>query len=156
MAELYRTRWQIETAFQELTESVCCEVRTLGYPRAALFAFGLAVVAYNVLVVIRSALRSGQGAGRVEQEWSSYHLATEVAVMGEGMAIALPVSAWEPFARMAPAGLASWLQATAAGLDGKRYRKNKRGPKRPVAVKRTRRGAHRSTARALKQQKESP
>jgi IS4 transposase len=46
-AQLYRTRWKIETAFQELTESARCEINTLGYPRAALFGFALAVVAYQ-------------------------------------------------------------------------------------------------------------
>src|SRR5512135_1950983 len=40
-SELYRTRWRIESAFQELTESLRCEIDTLGYPRAALFGFGL-------------------------------------------------------------------------------------------------------------------
>jgi hypothetical protein len=32
LAALYRTRWQIETAFQDLTVSLCCEIDTLGYP----------------------------------------------------------------------------------------------------------------------------
>jgi IS4 transposase len=156
LAELYRTRWHIETAFQELTESLRCEVNTLGYPKAALFAFALAVVAYNVLVVLRAALASGQGPGRAGEELSSYHLATEVAVMAEGMAVALPAASWEPFAAMTPAALAGWLQATAAGLDWRRYRKNKRGPKKEARVQRTRRGAHRSTARLLKQHEKSP
>jgi IS4 transposase len=45
MAQVYRGRWTIETAFQALTEHLRCEVNTQGYPRAALFAFTLAVVA---------------------------------------------------------------------------------------------------------------
>jgi hypothetical protein len=156
LAELYRTRWQIETAFQELTESWRCAVNTLGYPRAALFAFALAVVAYNVLVVVRAALASGQGPLRGEQELSSYHLATEVAAMAEGMAVALPAASWQPFAEMTAAALAGWLQETAAGLDWKRYRKNKRGPKKEAPVQRTYRGAHRSTARVLKEHENAP
>jgi hypothetical protein len=156
LAELYRTRWQIETAFQELTASLRCEVNTLGYPKAALFAFALAVVAYNVLVVIRAALARGQGPERVAQELSSYHLATEMAVMAEGMAVALPPTSWQPFAAMTPEALARWLQETAAGLEWKRYRKNTRGPKKEAQVKRTRRGAHRSTARMLKEHQKSP
>ena len=39
--------------------------------------------------------------------------------------------------------IAAWLHEIAKGLDYRRYRKNKRGPKKPTAVKRTRRGAHR-------------
>ena len=44
---VYGKRWTIETAFCELTTTLSCEVRTLGYPKAALFAFCLALVAYN-------------------------------------------------------------------------------------------------------------
>jgi len=38
IAELYRDRWTIETAFQYLEDYYNSEVNTLGYPRAALFA----------------------------------------------------------------------------------------------------------------------
>jgi Transposase DDE domain len=147
LAELYRTRWQIETAFQELTVALRCEVNTLGYPKAALFAFALAVAAYNVLALLKAALAGG--AGRAEAELSGYHLASEVAAVAEGLAIAVPAAAWERFARMAAAEFAAWLAAVAAGLDWGRYRKSPRGPKKPRAVQRTRRGAHRSTARLL-------
>jgi hypothetical protein len=149
LAELYRTRWHIETAFQELTESLRCEVNTLGYPKAALFAFALAMAAYNVLVVVQAALVQGQGQQKVAEELSSYHLATEVAVVSDGMAIALPEPVWARFVRMSGATFAAWLQQVATGLDWRRYRKNPRGPKKPVRQQRTRRGAHRSTARLL-------
>ena len=137
LAELYRTRWHIETAFQELTEALRCEVKTLGYPKAALFAFALAVAAYNLLVLVRAALASGQGREKVERELSSYHLATEVAVMAEGLAVAVTEEAWERFARMDAAALAAWLHETAAGLNWARYRKSPRGPKKASEVKRT-------------------
>ena len=39
IAELYRGRWTIETAFQELEATLNSEITTLGYPKAALFAF---------------------------------------------------------------------------------------------------------------------
>jgi IS4 transposase len=45
VADLYRKRWTIETMFQELTETLTCEIKTLGYPKAAVFAFCLALVA---------------------------------------------------------------------------------------------------------------
>ena len=151
LAEVYRTRWQIETAFQELTVYLRCEVSTLGYPKAALFAFALAVTAYDLLVVVKAALASGQGRARVEQELSTYHLATEVAVYGEGMAVAVPAGAWQELAALPTAAFARWLHEVARGLDWKRYRKNPRKPKKPAAVQRTSRGAHRSTARVLQE-----
>jgi hypothetical protein len=48
-------RWTIETAFLELTTTLSCEMRTLGYPKAALCAFCLALVAYNAVAVIKAA-----------------------------------------------------------------------------------------------------
>lgn len=61
IAELYRKRWTLETLFQVLSETLCCEINTLGYPRASLFAFCIALVAYNVLSVVKAALRSVHG-----------------------------------------------------------------------------------------------
>jgi Transposase DDE domain len=157
-ADLYRTRWRIETAFQELTESLRCEIDTLGYPQAALFGFALAMVAYNLLVVTRAALASGLGeeVGGVEV-LSSYQMATEVAAVDEGLSIAVPPSAWQRFVAMTAAEFAGWLHEVARGIDWRPYRKRPRGPKKLAAVKRTSRGAHRSTARELsKSQEQAP
>jgi IS4 transposase len=49
IAQIYRKRWQSETLFQVLTENLCCEINTLGYPKAALFTFCIALVAYNAI-----------------------------------------------------------------------------------------------------------
>ena len=148
-SELYRTRWRIETAFQELTESLRCEIDTLGYPKAALFGFALAVVSYNLLVLTRAALASGLGEEAGEEALSSYHMATQVAAVAEGMMIAVPPSAWQRFVAMTAAEFAGWLHEVARGIDWRPYRKRPRGPKKPAVVKRTSRGAHRSTAREL-------
>jgi hypothetical protein len=156
LAELYRTRWHIETSFQELTENLCCEVNTLGYPKAALFAFCLALVAYNVLRVIQTALAAGQGQRQGKVELSSYHLATEVSAKTEGMVIAVPAGEWQRFVEMTTAEFAAWLHSITQRVDYKRYRKNKRAPKKPTKIKRTCRGSHRSTARELKAQTQSP
>jgi hypothetical protein len=149
-AEIYRTRWRIESAFQELTESLRCEINTLGYPKAALLGFALAVVAYNLLVVNRLALVAGLGEEVAGVEvLSSYYMATEAAAVDKGMSIALAPSVWRQFVEMTVADFALWLYGIARGIDWRRYHKRPRGPKKPVDVKRTRRGAHRSTAREL-------
>src|SRR5436853_6655871 len=82
LAEVYRTRWRIETAFQELTENLRCEINTLGFPKAALFGFALAVTAYNVVVLIQRAVAAGPG-GPEAGALSSYYLANEVAAVSE-------------------------------------------------------------------------
>ncbi len=45
IAEAYRGRWKLESAFGELATALNCEIASLGYPPAALFAFGMGLVA---------------------------------------------------------------------------------------------------------------
>jgi hypothetical protein len=47
IADLDRPRWTLETAFQEIAATLNGEIDALGYPRAALFTLGVALVAYN-------------------------------------------------------------------------------------------------------------
>ena len=47
IAQMYRKRWSIETAFQELEAHLHSEINSLGYPKAALFGFCVALVAYK-------------------------------------------------------------------------------------------------------------
>jgi hypothetical protein len=154
LADLYLRRWTIEGSFQELTDLLKCEINTLGYPQAALFGFSLAVCAYNVLAVLKGALAAVHGPVKVEQELSSYALTEQVASTYRGMSIALPAEVWARFGRLGAARLARWLEGMAAGLHWPRYRKCKRAPKKPVPVKRGKRGAHRSTARLLQQMRQ--
>ncbi|HZC00299.1 MAG TPA: hypothetical protein VE844_02740, partial [Gammaproteobacteria bacterium] len=44
-------------AFQHIEAYFHSEINTLGYPKAALFGFCLALVAYNVLAVVLASLR---------------------------------------------------------------------------------------------------
>ena len=66
VAELYRGRWSIETLFQTVTKNFEGEIQTLGYPKAALFSFCLALLSYNILAVVRRALGSVHGVGKIE------------------------------------------------------------------------------------------
>ena len=150
IAELYRGRWNIEGAFQDLTVILQCEPNTLGYPPAALFAFCLAVVAYNVLRLTRAALGTAHGAEKIEHEVSSYYLAQELAKVFPGMAIALPAEEWQAYAFMTPAELAKQLRQWARQAPLWRYQKPPRGPKKPRPQQRS--GAkisHVATARLL-------
>ncbi len=56
VATLYRQRWTVATLFQVATETFHCEIKTLGYPRAALFSFCMALVAYNVFSTLKAVL----------------------------------------------------------------------------------------------------
>src|SRR5438067_9822973 len=104
VARLYLKRWEIEGAFHELTVALSCEVNTLGYPRAALFGFCVAVAAYNVLAVVKAAMRGVQGEEKVRDEVSGYYVALEWALVYAGMMIALPAEEWEVFGTMSAKG----------------------------------------------------
>ncbi len=61
VASLYRKRWTLEQAFNELTTYLRCELSTLGYPKAALFAFCVAICCYNLLAAVKGTLRGVHG-----------------------------------------------------------------------------------------------
>ncbi|MDY3550940.1 hypothetical protein R5W24_000009 [Gemmata sp. JC717] len=91
VAVLYRGRWAIEGAFHELTVARRCEVNTLGYPKAALFGFAVAVVGYNVLAALKAAMRAVHGADVVASQVSGYYVALELATVYPGIADGPPV-----------------------------------------------------------------
>jgi hypothetical protein len=150
IAELYRRRWTIETAFAELEATLDGEVNTLGYPKAALFAFCVALVAYNVLSTVKAALRSVHGEDVVAQDVSAYYVAEEVTMTHRGMMIAIPEDEWVVFQEMAPVELAGVLVKLAEAVRLPADRKHPRGPKKPKPKKQS--GAkikHVATAKVL-------
>lgn len=154
IAELYRKRWTLETAFQELEATLNSEITTLGYPKAALFAFGVALVAYNVLSTVKAALRSVHGAAVVETEVSAYDVAEEVAGTYRGMMIAIPEDEWVVFHGMSPQEFSPILKRWAGAVRLSEFRKQPRGPKKPRPKRRS--GAkvkHVATAKLLREQK---
>ncbi len=156
VAELYRRRWAVETMFQELTCHLGCEVNTLCYPKAALFAFCVALVAYSVLAVVKAALRAKHGEERVRDEVSGYYLALELAGMYQGMMVAIPPESWAAFAGLGRGEMAGVLRHLAGKVNLRRYRKHPRKPKnaRPKRVADTNQ-PHVATARLLEQRRKS-
>ena len=155
IAELDRRRWSIEAAFGELATCLNGEVETLGYPKAALFAFCVALVTYNMMGVVKAALRSVHGEEAVEG-LSFYYLADEVAGTHRGMMIAIPEEEWAVFHGLTAAAFGAILLDLAAGVRLSAYRKQVRGPKRPPPKRQS--GAkvkHVSTARLLGKRKVS-
>ncbi len=150
IATLYRKRWTLETMFFELTQMLEGELNTMGYPRAALLGFSLALVSYNLLSSTKSALRATFGAERVDEEVSSYYLANEARVMHEGLDVATDPQDWEPFQTMQPQALAEELLTLARNVRLPAFKRHKRGSKKPVP-KRTKHtvSPHVSTARLL-------
>jgi len=154
VADLYLMRWKIEGAFHELTVALKCEVNTLGYPKAALFAFCVAVAAYNILAVLKAAMRAVHGEEKVQKEVSGYYMALEWAMVYAGMMIALPAPRWECFGRMSAKELAAHLREWAGKIN---MAKIKKSPPRKPTKNKTQRiqddSPHLSTARLLDEAK---
>jgi len=150
IAKLYRKRWTLETMFFELTQMLDGELNTMGYPRAALLGFGIALVSYNLLSTTRSALRAAFGAEKVDEEVSSYYIANEARVMCEGLDVATDPKDWTSFQVMSAEGVAEELVKLARNVRLSAFKRHKRGPKKPVP-KRTKHTdtPHVSTARLL-------
>jgi IS4 transposase len=151
VAQLYQKRWTIETLFQTLTVTLCCEINTLGYPKAALFGFCLALLAYNAISLVKTALGAVHGAERVANEVSWHRLCTHMSRVYGGMTIAIPASAWRVFQQLSDKQLVELLKELAAIVELSKFRKHPRGPKKPPPKKQS--GAkisHVATARILK------
>jgi IS4 transposase len=150
IAKLYRKRWTIETAFQELEATLNGEVNTLGYPKAALFAFCVALVSYNMMSVIKAALRAVHGEQTVQEKVSGYYLADEVTMTYRGMMIAIPEDEWVVFHDLTPVQMGEVLVDLAKNVRLALYPKQPRGPKKPTPEKQS--GAkikHVATAKLL-------
>jgi IS4 transposase len=155
VADLYLRRWTVEKAFQELDQALHGEIKTLGYPGAALLSFCVALLSYNVISVVKTALNAVHGTKAKREDLSGYYLAGELAAAYHGMMIAVPPTEWaRHFASLSSTELARILKMLAAKVSPDRFRKNVRGPKKPPP-KRTsaKRHPHVSTARILAQRK---
>ena len=153
IAELYRRRWTLEQAFNELTTHLRCELNTLGYPKAALFAFCVAACSYNLLAAVKGALRGVHGEEKMEAEVSNYFLTDEISGVYQGMMIALPAEDWEIFQTMSAAGLTGHLRRWARTADLKHYPKHPRGPKKPKTRRPNAQFKHVATAELLSEAK---
>ena len=150
IAETYRLGWTIEGAFQTLTDVLRCEVETLGYPKAALFSFAMAVLAWNAYAVVQAALRSTHGEQKIDDELSDEHFIRDVVLTQTGMDIAVDPAAWEHYRTLPSTRFAQTLTRLAKHVDLKRYPKHKRGPKKPRPKQTSgRKNHHISTAKLL-------
>jgi hypothetical protein len=130
VSEAYRKRWTIEGGFLDLTTTLDCEINTLCYPRAALFVFCVAVMAYNLHSAIKGVMRSEHGAEKVETDLSRYFVSAEIGQVYRGMMVALPPEEWAVFRHMDFHDYVAFLKRLARNVDFERYPKAHRGPKK--------------------------
>jgi IS4 transposase len=155
VANAYRQRWRIETAFFELDRVFEGEIKTLGHPGAALFVFCMSLIAYNALRVVRTAMAAVHGV-KAADDVSEYYLTELVITDWRALNIVATPQDWTAkFADVSPRSLASELKRAAKHVDMQRIKKTTRGPKKPLP-KRTsnKRRPHVSTYRVLQTRKQ--
>jgi Transposase DDE domain len=149
LAQLYHDRWEIENAFYVLTMTLTCEVRSIGHPRAALFLFCTALLAYNCRQVLYAALRTAHDPSEVGA-MSHHSVALEVVQPMDGLVTAIPEGDWDRLLPATVSGRAAFLRRVSRHVDVRSHRKSVRGPKKPQPPrKRCKAGTHVSTHRLL-------
>ena len=152
IAALYRRRWSIEGMFGRLESVLNSEISTLGHPRAALLGFTVAVLAYNMLSLIKRCVEHAHRQEAPQLDVSTYHLAQHVRGAYEGLIIAVPPAYW-PNTPQDTAQVVQRLLALARRIIPRQVATSKRGPKieKPKGwVTGDKARAHVSTARVLK------
>jgi hypothetical protein len=150
LSALYADRWTIATAVPPLRVELACEVDTLGYPKAALVGFCVALVASNIVALVTGALRAAPGAEDGEEQLSMYYLTVAVAHVATGRESAVGADSGEVFRPLSAAQVTTTLVAMAQRRDTKKYTKHPRGPKKSPPHKLSgKRQTHVSTARIL-------
>jgi hypothetical protein len=149
IASLYRERWSIERAFAALAQALRGELNTLGYPRAALLGYCLALTAANLLSTVKACLRAAHGE-RAPKRYSTYYMGDEVSRAWDGIDLTIPAATWEKrFVRTTLPQCVQTLIAIAGNADPHRYATTTRGPKKPRTFLPKSPGGHRATHRLL-------
>jgi len=118
--------------FQERESHLHSEVNTLGYPKAALFSFCVALVAYNILAVVKAALRARHGENTIKKELSGYYLAGNITRTYDGMMITLPDQEWVIFQTMDLPTLVDILLQLADNVTLSKFFKISSGSEKPT------------------------
>lgn len=154
IAELYLERWKLETAFQQMTVDLKCEINTLGYPKAALFGFCVAVSCYNLWAVLKAAICAAHGEEVVQRDLSNFYMADDIKSVYRGMMIAIPAPNWVQFQTMSISKFCKLLIQLAGRIDWQVLQKSQRGPKPPKTKLPSAKNKHVSTAKLLAAAKE--
>jgi hypothetical protein len=129
LARLYKSRWKIEGLFGRLEAALESELQGLGQPKSALFAFCVALVAYNVLSVLQAAVEAAHEEVVEEQPISTFYMAAELGEYYGGLKVAVAPEAWTPYQGMGPSQLALTLVQMARRVNPAHLKKHPRGPK---------------------------
>jgi IS4 transposase len=130
IGELYAKRWTIEVLFLELQTALRCEVHTLGYPRAALFAFCVALLMQNTFSMLQGSLRRVHGQKNVDEQVSGVLLSQELQKTYDGMMVQIPAHHWEEISTISLRKFTNLIKQWAKRIKLDNYRKTPRTSKK--------------------------
>lgn len=155
IADLYRQRWRIEQTFQAVAQALRGEVNTLGYPRAALLGYCLALTTFNLLSTVKACIRAAHKE-HAPAKLSTYYLADEVVRAWDGLDLMIPAAHWERrFVHTPLKTFVRDLLAIARHVDAHRFATTTRGPKKPRKQLPRGKSTHLSTYRLLQSARQS-
>ncbi|MCA9135603.1 MAG: transposase [Planctomycetales bacterium] len=153
IADVYRFRWDEETGFYYLTTTLTCEVKSVSEPKAALFLFCMAMMAFNVRQTVFAALYA-EHSEELVNDVSHHAISVEVSQYTDGMLVVLDDAFWDRVLGPHMEHGTDRIREISRAIDLSKYRKSKRGPKKKVEKPpRTRKRTHVSTAKILAQAK---
>jgi Transposase DDE domain len=152
ICRLYRDRWQIERHFALVKTVLHGEIESLGQPRAALFAMGMALIAANALAVVKQALRVTHGEEEFEK-LSGYYLADEVVGNYRAVDKLMAAAEWAALRAEPAERFWDWCCRVAAWVRTRGFHKHPRGPKKPQPPRASGKDRHHySTYRLLQEE----
>lgn len=154
VTQLYRERWRIEKLFLSVTMNFEGEIKTLAYPKAALFSFTLALISYNILAVLKASLANVHGVEKIESSLSDFYVVEELQGVYRGMMIAIPPEHWEDFRHLSLDALVLRLKELARRVNLKLFAKQprKKTKTKKPPLQRDPKKPHVSTAKLLSRQ----
>jgi hypothetical protein len=149
ICEIYRERWKIETSFQHLEKNLNSEINALGYPKAALFGFTIALIASNLNETVMGSIRGVYGEDVADEEVSNYYIASEISAIHEGMMIIIPDEDWSIIIKLSHKQFIELLSYCTNRIRLRAFRKHKRGPKKPQPKRKDTGSPHVSTYKLI-------
>ena len=121
----------METAFAVIQKCLEGEISGLGYPRAALFSYAVRC-SPSMCSSLLAAMRAVHGKAKIEQSFSTHHMAEEIRAMWPGMTLRLTTAFWESRCRgKDDAAVARELRRLAKYVDLAQYKKATRTTRHP-------------------------
>lgn len=130
VAAAYRRRWEVERHFHFVKHELHGQIRSLGEPRAAIFALAAALAAGNVLAWIKSLLHGRRGGDEAASPaLSGYYLTLEISRGFAAVEALTSERDWQAVAELSDRDFRAWGKRLTTAVDRSRYVTHPRGPK---------------------------